>query len=134
MSATLECCGDCTITQANTGENQREKSKVSPLLVSPCHTMPDYNQGHYSVHTEPSLCGPLTNPGCTYTSCFTSMVTLEVKVEWSSNLRVEQSLEMGAEWSSDSKSGAERSSDLEAEWNLEQQKGEMGHPLTSPPL
>ena len=58
------------------------------------------------------------------------MVTLEVKVEQSSNLRVEWSLEMGAEWSSDSKSRAEQSSDLEVELNLEQQKCEMGCPLT----
>ena len=48
------------------------------------------------------------------------MVTLEVKVELSSNLRVEQSLERGAE----------QSSDLEVEWNLEQWKCEMGCPLT----
>ena len=42
-------------------------------------------------------------------SYFISMVTLEVKVEWSSYLR--------AEWSSEI--GVERSSDLEVEWNLE---------------
>ena len=52
--------------------------------------------------------------GCTYTSYFTSAVTPEVKVEWSSN----------------SKSGAERSSDLEVGWDLEQWKCEMG--LTVP--
>ena len=92
--------------------------------------MPNYAQGHYSVHTDPALCGPLTDPGCTYASYFTSMVTLEVKVEWSSDLRVEWSLEMGAEQSSDLKVGAEWSSDLEVEWNLEQQKCEMGCPLT----
>ena len=102
------------------GENQREKSKVFPLLVSPYYTTPNYTQGHYSVCTDPALCGPLTDPGCMYTSYFTSMVTPEVKVEWSSNLRVEWSLEMGVE----------RSSNLEAEWNLEQQKCEMGDPPT----
>ena len=47
-----------------------------------------------------------------YASYFTSAVTLGVKVEWS--------LEMGAE----------QSSDLGVGWNLEQQKCEMGHPLT----
>ena len=55
-----------------------------------------------------------------YASYFTSVVTLEVKVE--------QSLEMGAERSWEM--GAERSSDLEVEWNLEQWKCDMGHPLT----
>ena len=121
VRATLECCGDYSITQPtegktkvwiinrNTikeispdrgenqsmnnqqkyhkeispdrGENQREKSKVSPLLVSPYYTRPNYNQGHYLVCTDPALCRPLTNPGCTYTSCFTSAVTPEVKVD-----------------------------------------------------
>ena len=37
---------------------------------------------------------------------------------------VEQSLEVGVEWSSN----------LGVGWNLEQQKCEMGHPLTSPPF
>ena len=63
------------------GENQREKSKVSPLPLSPYYTMPDYDQGHYSVCTDPRLCRPLANPGCTYASHFTSTVILEVKVE-----------------------------------------------------
>ena len=76
------------------------------------------------------LHGPLTNSGCMYTSYFTSTVTLEVKVEWSSDLRVEQSLEMEAERSSDLKSRAGWSSDLGVGWNLEQQKCEMGCPLT----
>ena len=52
------------------------------------------------------------------------MVTLEVKVERSSNLRVEWSSEMGAE----------QSSDLEVGCNLEQQKCEMGCPLNITPL
>ena len=39
---------------------------------------------------------------------------------------------MGAEQISDSKSGAEWSSDLEAEWNLEQWKCEMGNMGASP--
>ena len=94
------------------GENQREKSKVSPLLVSPYYTTLDCARTHYLVRTDPTLRRPLTDSGCTYTSYFTSMVTLEVKVE--------QSLEMGAEWSSD----------LEVGWNLEQRKCEMGRPLT----
>ena len=118
------------IMQADRGENQREKSKVSPLPVSPYYTTPDYTQGHYLVHTHPALHGPLTNPGCMYTSYFTSTVTLEVKVEQSSYLRAEQSSEMGAEQSPDSKSRAKWSSNLEVEWNLEQQKCEMGCPLT----
>ena len=50
------------------------------------------------------------------------MVTLEVKVEQSSDLRVEWSSEMGVE----------RSSNLKVGWNLEQRKCEMGHPLTAP--
>ena len=62
------------------------------------------------------------------------MVTLEVKVGWSSDLRAEWSLEMGVERSSDLKSRVEWSSNLEVGWNLEQQKCEMGHPLTSPPF
>ena len=37
---------------------------------------------------------------------------------------------MGVEQSSDSKGGVEWSSNLEVGWNLEQQKCEMGHPLT----
>ena len=54
-------------------------------------------------------------------SYFTSAVTLEVKAE--------RSLEMGVEWSSNSKSGAGWSSDLGVGWNLEQQKWEMGRLL-----
>ena len=73
------------------GENQREKSKVSPLLVSPYYTTPSYAQGHYSVCTDPALHGPLTNPGCTYMNYFTTTVTPEVKVKWSSDLRAERS-------------------------------------------
>ena len=88
--------------------------------MSPYYTTLDCAQGHYSVCTDPALCRPLTNSGCMYTSYFTSMVTVEVKVEQSSNLRAEWSLEMGVEWSSD----------LEVGWNLEQQRCEMGHPLT----
>ena len=80
------------------------------------------------------LHGPLIDSGCTYTSYFTSMVTLEVKAEQSSDLRVEWSSEMGAERSSDSKSGAGQSSDLGVGWNLEQQKCEMGCPLTVMPI
>ena len=69
-------------------------------------------QTHYLVHTDPMLHGPLIDSGCTYTSYFTSMVTLEVKAEQSSDLRVEWSSEMGAERSSDSKSRVEWSSNL----------------------
>ena len=87
---------------ADRGENQREKSKVSPLPVSTYYATPNYDQGYYSVCTDPALCGPLTDPGCMYMSYFTSTVTSEVKVEQSSDLRVE--------------------------WNLEQQKCEMGCP------
>ena len=66
-----------------------------------------------------------------YVSYFTSMVTPEVKVEWDSDLRPEWSLEMGVEWSSDLKSRVEQCSNLEVGWNLEQQKCEMGRPLTA---
>ena len=93
VRATLECCGDHTITQADKGENQREKSKVPPLPASPYYTTLDYDQGHHSVHTDPALHGSLTDPGCSYPSCFTSKAAPEVKVEWSSNLK--------AGWSSD---------------------------------
>ena len=55
-----------------------------------------------------------------YASYFTSVVTLEVKVEQSSDFRVERSSEMGVE----------QSSDLGVGWKLEQQKWEMGCPLT----
>ena len=92
------------------------------MLVSPYYTTLNCTQTHYLVCTDPTLHGPLTDSGCTYTSYFTSAVTLEVKAEQSSNLRRGQSLEMGAEWSSD----------LEVGWNLEQWKCEMGHPLTVP--
>ena len=111
VRATLEHCGGYTVTCADRGENQREKSKVSPLPVSPYYTTLYSAQTHYLVHTDPTLCGPLTDSGCMYASYFTSMVTLEVKAEWSS--------EMGVEWSSD----------LELGWNLEQWKCEMGRPL-----
>ena len=74
------------------------------------------------------LRGPLTDSGCMYASYFTSVVTLEVKVEQSLEMGAERSLEMGAERSWEM--GAERSSDLEVEWNLEQWKCDMGHPLT----
>ena len=46
-------------------------------------------------------------------------------------MRAEQSLGRKVEWSSNWKSRAEWSSDLEVEWNLEQWKCEMGHPLTA---
>ena len=62
------------------------------------------------------------------------MVTPEVKMEWSSDLRVERSLEVWVEWSSNSKSGVEQSSDLEVGWNLEQLQCEMGCPLTAPSI
>ena len=88
--------------------------------MSPYYTTLDCTQGHYSVHTDPALCGPLIDSGCTYASYFTPTVTPEVKVEQSSDLRAEQSLEMGAE----------QSSNLEVGWDLEWQKCEMGHPLT----
>ena len=103
-------------------ENQREKSKVSPLPVSQYYITLNCAQGHYSVCTDPALCRPLTDSGCMYVSYFTSTVTLEVTVEWSSNLR--------AEWSSEV--WVEQSSDLEVGWNLGQRKCEMGHPLTLP--
>ena len=105
------------------GENQREKSKVSLLPVSPYYTTLSCTWTHYLVHTDPTLHGPLTDSGCTYASYFTSAVTPEVKVERSS--------EMGVEWSSDSKSGVGWSSSLGVGWNLEQQKCEMGCPLTT---
>ena len=79
----------------------------------PYYTTFNCAQTYYLVHTDPTLHGPLTDSGCMYASYFTSAVTPEVKVE--------QSLEMGAE----------RSSNLEVGWNLEQQKCEMGHPLTT---
>ena len=93
IRATLERHGGYTVTQADRGENQREKPKVSPLPVSPYYTTLDHAQTHYLVCTDPTLCEPLTDSGCMYTSCFTFAVTLEVKVEQSSDLR--------AEWSSD---------------------------------
>ena len=54
--------------------------------------MLDYNQGHHLVPIDPALHGSLTDPGCSYPSCFTSEATPEVKAEWNSNLRAEQSL------------------------------------------
>ena len=99
--------------------------------MSPYYTTLGCTWTHYLVRTDPMLHGPLTNSGCTYTSYFTSAVTPEVNAEQSSNLRVEQSSEMGVEWSSNSKSGVEQSSDLGVGWKLEQQKWEMGHPLTA---
>ena len=121
VRATLEHCGGYTVTQADRGENQREMFKVSLLLVSPYYTTLSCTRTHYLVRTDPMLRGPLTNSGCTYASYFTSTVTPEVKVEQSSDLRAERSLEMGAEWNSN----------LEVGWNLEQWKCEMGHPLTA---
>ena len=94
------------------GENQREKSKVSLLPVSPYYTTLGCAQTHYLVCTDPMLRGPLTDSGCMYASYFTSAVTPEVKAE--------RSLEIGAEWSSD----------LGVGWNLEQWEYEMGCPLT----
>ena len=41
--------------------------------------------------TDPALHGPLTDPGCSYASCFTSKVAPEVKVEQSPTLKVEWS-------------------------------------------
>ena len=73
--------------------------------MNPYYTTLSRTWTHYLVCTDPMLCGPLTDSGCMYASYFTSAVTLEVKAERSSDLRVEWSLEMGAEWSSDSKSG-----------------------------
>ena len=102
------------------GENQREKSKVSPLPVSPYYTTLSCAWTHYLVRTDPTLCRPLTDSECMYASYFTSVVTLEVKVEQSSDFRVERSSEMGVE----------QSSDLGVGWKLEQQKWEMGCPLT----
>ena len=46
------------------------------------------------------------------------LTSSELRVEWGSNLGVEQSSEMGAEWSSD----------LETEQSSEMQKCEMGVP------
>ena len=96
--STCQHRGGYTVTWADRGENQREKSKVSPLLVSPYYTTLDCARTSYLVHTDPMLCGPLTDSGCMYASYFTSAVTLEVKVEQSSDLRAEQSLEMGVEF------------------------------------
>ena len=76
------------------------------------YTMLDYNQGHHLVPTNPALHGSLTNPGCSYLSCFTSNGALEVKAEWSSDLRAEQSSEMRAE----------QSTNLKAEWSSKQWK------------
>ena len=45
-------------------------------------------------------------------------------------MKVERSLEMGVELSSNLKSGVGWSSNLGVGWNLEQQKCEMGCPLT----
>ena len=122
VRATLKHRGGYTVTWADRGENQREKSKVSILPVSPYYTMLSCARTHYLVHTDPMLRGPLTDSGCMCASYFTSTVTLEEKAEWSSDLR--------AEWSSNSKSRAEQSSDLGVGWNLEQRKCEMGCPLT----
>ena len=80
--------------------------------------------------TDPMLHGLLTDSGCMYASYFTSAVTPDVKAEQSSDLRVEWSSEMGAERSSHLKSRVGQSSDLGVGWNLEQQKCEMGCPLT----
>ena len=41
---------------------------------------------------------------------------------------------MGVEWSSNSKSRVEQSSNLEVGWNLELWKCEMGHALTGSPI
>ena len=98
--------------------------------MSPYYTTLGCAWTHYLVHTDPTLCGSLTDSGCMYASYFTSVVTPEVKAEQSSDLRAERSLEMGVEWSFDSKSRAGWSSDLGVGWNLEQQKCEMGCPLT----
>ena len=49
------------------------------------------------------------------------LTSLELRVEWSSDLGAEWSLELKAEW--DSKS--------EVEWNWEWQKCKMGYPLTN---
>ena len=64
---------------ADRGENQREKSKVSLLPVSTYYTTLSCTRTHYFVHTDPMLHRPLTDSGCTYTSYFTSTVTLGVK-------------------------------------------------------
>ena len=105
VRATLKHHGGYAVTQADRGENQREKSKVSPLPVSPYYTTLSCTWTHYLVRTDPMLHRPLTDSGCTYASYFTSTVTLEVKVERSSDLWAEWSLEMGVERSSNSKSG-----------------------------
>ena len=46
------------------GENQREKSKVSLLPVSPYYTTLGCARTHYLVRTDPMLHGPLTDSGC----------------------------------------------------------------------
>ena len=92
---TLKHCGDHTITQAGRGENQsvnnqqdiqqkgphlaegktKEKSLRSPTASEPYYTMLDYSQGHHLVHTNPALHRYLSNPGCSYVSCFTGALT-----------------------------------------------------------
>ena len=79
--------------------------------MSPYYTTLSCAWTHYLVHTDPMLRRPLTNSECTYASYFASVVTLDVKVEWS--------LEMGVEQSSDLKSRVEWSSNLGVGWNLE---------------
>ena len=53
VRATLKCHGGYTVTQADTGENQREKSKVSLLPVSPYYTTLSCAWTHYLVRTDP---------------------------------------------------------------------------------
>ena len=50
VRATLKHHGGYTVTQGDRGENQREKSKVSPLPVSPYYTTLSCTRTHYLVH------------------------------------------------------------------------------------
>ena len=115
-------------TSPGRGENQREKSKVPHCQWAVLY--------YARLQSGPSLG---THWPCTtwiFDQPCILWLTLDPrsKVEQISDMRVEQSLERKVEWSSDLKSGMEWSSDLEVEWNLEQQKCEMGHPLTGSTL
>ena len=57
--------------------------------MSPYYTTLNCAQTHYLVCTDPTLRRPLTDSGCMYASYFTSVVTPEVKAEWSLEMGVE---------------------------------------------
>ena len=85
--------------------------------------MLDYDQGHHLVHTDS---GSLTDPGCSYPSCFTSEARGKSGAESNSKYEVEQgsNCESWVEWRSDSKVG----------WSSDWWGWEMGCPLTSSEL